>query len=123
MAIKSIHKNLIILTLLIINIPCFSQTIQELEEKRKKTEQEIELTNNRLTETQKKRAENISQLNTLKKQLDLRKNLISDYDKQMKLINEEIEDKELIISGLQKDVLNLKKEYAKLIQFAWRNKS
>jgi len=123
MAIKSIHKNLIILTLLIINIPCFSQTIQELEEKRKKTEQEIELTNNRLTETQKKRAENISQLNTLKKQLDLRKNLISDYDKQMKLINEEIEDKELIISGLQKDVLNLKKEYAKLVQFAWRNKS
>lgn len=123
MAKKSIHKNLIIVALLIFYIPCFSQTIQELEEKRKRTEQEIELTNSRLTETQKKRAENISQLNTLKKQLDLRKNLISDYEKQMKLINEEIEDKELIISGLQKDVLNLKKEYAKLIQFAWRNKS
>jgi septal ring factor EnvC (AmiA/AmiB activator) len=94
-----------------------------LETRRKKTEQEIELTNKLLTETQKLKVQNLNQLNTLKKQVELRKRLISDYESQVVLIEKEIDEKSIIVNELQKDINNLKREYAKLIQFAWRNRT
>jgi septal ring factor EnvC (AmiA/AmiB activator) len=117
-------KLIFIISYIILSFNCgFSQTIQELENRRKKTEQEIVLTNKLLTETQKKKVQNINQLNTLKKQVELRRRLISDYESQIILIEKDIEDKTIIVNELQKDIINLKKEYAKLIQFAWRNRT
>lgn len=100
----------------------YSQSIKELEKNRNKTEQEIEFTSKLLTETEKQRVQSLNQLNTLKKQVELRKKLISDFEKQIQLVEKDIDEKNLIIAGLQKDLNNLKKEYAKLIRFAWRNR-
>lgn len=99
------------------------QTIKDLEQRKKKTEEEIELTNNLLSDTEKKRIESLSELNLLKTKIGLRKKLIADIDKQVELVENEIHDKNLIIKGLEKDIQNLKKEYAKLIRFAWRNRT
>lgn len=101
----------------------FTQTIKELEERKNKTEKEIEFTNKLLTETEQKRIQSLNQLNLLKRQIVLRKNLISDLEIKIQLLKQQISDKELLISELQKDLENLKKEYAKLIRFAWTNKS
>lgn len=101
----------------------YSQSIKELEERKSKTEKEIQLTNQLLEETEQKRIKSINQLNILKKQISLRKNLITDLENKIELLKSQINDKELLIKSLEKDLINLKKEYAKLIRFAWTNRS
>ena len=101
----------------------FSQSLSELELRKKKTEQEIELTNKLLSDTEQKRIKDLSELNLLKAKIGLRKRLIEDIEKQVMLVENEISDKSLLLSGLEKDLLNLKREYAKLINFAWRNRT
>lgn len=101
----------------------YSQTIKELEERKKKTEEEINLTNQLLSDTEQKRVKSLSEINLLKAKIGLRKKLIEDIDKQVALVEAEISDKNIVIKGLEKDVQNLKKEYAKLIRFAWRNRT
>ncbi|HOP03291.1 MAG TPA: peptidoglycan DD-metalloendopeptidase family protein [Tenuifilaceae bacterium] len=111
----------------IILLLCFfaskSQTISELEQRKIKTEQEIQLTNKLLTDTEKKRSQSVNELNLLNSKIKLRKKLIDDIELQIILIEKEIYNKNVIINGLNKDISNLKREYAKLIRFAWRNRS
>lgn len=99
------------------------QNLGELEQRRKKTEEEIELTNQLLADTEKKRTKSINELNLLKAKIGLRKKLLTEIDKQVELVEREIQDKNLIIRGLDNDIKNLKKEYSKLICFAWRNRT
>jgi len=100
-----------------------AQTIKELEQRKQKTEKDIEYTAHLLSKTEKERLESLNQINLLKSQIDLRKKLISDIELQIKIYEIEIENKNLLVRGLNKDLENLKKEYAKLIRFAWMNKS
>ena len=118
-----INKFVFTLALLLISILSFSQTIKELEERRERTERELNESTQQLIQTEKKREQSLNQLNILKRQLVLRKNLISDIEKQIKLLEKQIQDKSTLISVYENDLNNLKKEYSKLILFAQRNKS
>lgn len=101
----------------------FTQTLKELELSKQKTEKELQFSTQLLEKTQKDRVQSLNQLKILSSQLKLRNRLISDTQIQILLLENQIEDKTLLINSLNKDLQNLKKEYSKLILFAWRNKS
>lgn len=115
--------NIIFFLLLLSTSFSKGQTIQELENRKKKTEEEIKLTNQLLSDTEKKKIQNINELNLLNSKISLRKKLINDIETQIDLIEKEISNKNIIINGLNNDITKLKREYAKLIRFAWNNRS
>jgi septal ring factor EnvC (AmiA/AmiB activator) len=105
------------------SVNLIGQTIKELEQRKQKTLKDIEFSTKLLSQTEQQKIETISQLSILKNQINLRKSLIKDLEKQIEIIELEIENKSLLVGGLHKDLSNLKKEYAKLIRFAHRNKT
>ncbi len=99
------------------------QSIKELETQRKKTEEEIKIATRLLGDTEKQRNQTINNLAILKRQIELRSKLVTEINHQIEALENEKEKNSLYLQGLNKDLHNLKKEYSKLIQFAWREKS
>ena len=119
-----IFKQFALLFLLVlISQASFSQSLKDLEQRKLKTQRELEFTSKLLSQTEKERLQSLNQLNLLKSQISLRKRLINDIENQISLLEREIEIKTLLIDGYRKDLENLKREYAKLIRFAWKNNS
>ncbi len=100
-----------------------SQTLKELEERKSRTEESLRQTTMLLEKTEKEKEQSINHLNVLKKQIDLRKTLINDILKQIEFLELEIGNKSLLVSSYKKDLENLKREYAKLIRFAQKNRN
>lgn len=109
--------------LVLATMPLFSQTIRELEERKERTQRELTESTQLLQRTEKEREQSLNSLNILKRQLTLRTNLINDIEKQIELLERDIEDKSLLIQSYQSDLKNLKNEYAKMIRFAQRNRT
>jgi murein hydrolase activator len=116
-------KIFFLLLMIIFGNTLFSQTIKELEQRKKKTEEELSITSKLLEKTEKEKEQSIGHINVLKRQITLRHRLITDIEKQIELLERELEDKSQVISNYKKDLQNLKKEYAKLIRFAQKNRS
>ena len=121
-------KSLTILTILflfagIIHVKeAYSQTREELENKKKKNEAEIEEATNMLEETRKSRKVNVNQIRLLQKRIDLRNNLIHSIQDEIDMIDTEIEEKNNQIVQMEKDLNGLRKEYEKTIIHAYRNR-
>lgn len=114
---------LLLVILLSIFVNGKTQTLRELEERKTKTEENIKVTEQLLEQTSKEKEKSINHISLLRKQLDLRKNLINDIEAQIGLLEIEIKNKTLLVSSYEVDLRNLKKEHAKLIRFAQKNKS
>ena len=113
----------ILFYLLIINSFCFSQTKQDLELKKLKTEEELKLSTRILSETEKSKTEGINKLLIIRKRISLREQLIQDINNEINIIENQIIVKTEIIIKLENDIKILKEEYAKLLYFAYKNKS
>lgn len=100
-----------------------SQSLTDLENQKQKTQKELAYANELLDKTQKNRINSVNQLNILKKQLLLQNQLVGQTQNQIDLLEQEISEKQLLISDLNTDLENLKEEYAKLIVYAKRNSS
>lgn len=100
-----------------------SQTIKELEDRKSKTEESLKQTTKLLEQTEKEKEKSLNHLNVLKRQIDLRRNLINDIIKQVEILEIDIYNKSLLITSYTRDLENLKREYAKLIRFAQKNRT
>lgn len=109
--------------LILLVLPSFSQTKKELENKKKKLQKEIRLTNRLLKETRKNKDLSVDELLKLKSKINSRSDLISTMNSEMRLINKEINTSKLGISDLEKELLHLKTEYAKIIYYAFKHRS
>ncbi len=101
----------------------FSQSRKQLERKIKKYEKELRLTKRLLQQTKKRKKQTYNNLLLLNKQIELRQKLISSLNKEMKFIDSKISENEIIVNSLKEDLEEIKKQYAKLIYFAWKNSS
>ncbi|MDY6800407.1 MAG: peptidoglycan DD-metalloendopeptidase family protein [Bacteroidota bacterium] len=108
---------------LFFSIFSFSQTRQELEQRKQKTEEEIKLANEILEQTQKSKSAGINKLLIIKKRINLREQLIRDITNEINYIDKTIEDKNKRINQLESDLNKLKKEYEKMIYFAYKNRN
>lgn len=117
-------RNTILFLLLVGCVGSISaQTLKELEEKRKKQEQEIALTKKILDEVQKKEKKSLGQLALLNKQINQRENLINTINQQIIRIDEKIVAKEGQINTLNEDLKQMKDELARLIVATYRTRT
>ncbi len=109
--------------LLLLSGAIYSQTKVELEQRRKKTEESIKLTNQLLEQTEKTKSAGLNKLLIIKKRISLREQLINRISDQIKYIENEIGIKNNSIATLEIEIKQLKEEYAKMIYFAYKNRN
>lgn len=126
---RGLHKKCLfrsiafILLLWFIFMGANSQDRKTLEEKKTQTHKEIEQTNTILLETQKSRQNTLQKVQILNRRIQLRNEILQNITTEILLIEEEIGQKELFIDGMEKDLQQVKDQYAELIIHAYRNQS
>jgi len=113
----------LLINFLFFSLFSFSQTRQELEQRKQKTEEEIKLANELLQQTQESKSAGLNKLLILKKRISLREQLIRDITNEINHLDKTIEDKNKRINQLESDLNKLKNEYAKMIYFAYKNRN
>lgn len=108
---------------LILSFFSSAQTKKELEKKKNQLHKDIEFTNKLLQETKRSKSVSLNQLVTLNKKMNTRVELINTIRREIEILNNQINEINSIVSALEKDIKQLKKEYAKMIVFAYKNQS
>jgi len=117
-------KYYILFLLVSIGLTLVSQTSrQQLEEKRKKLESEIKYTNKLIKETQNSKKNNLYELNLLNTKVNKRSELVATLKSEVYEIDGEIEKTEKSLVYLDREMIILKQEYAKLAYFAYKHKN
>lgn len=98
-----------------------AQDKKDLEVKKKKLEKEIQLTSRLLKETEENKKESLSQLRTLSKQIKIRSELITTIAKEVEALTGEITGINKEMDTLEKEINAMKEDYAKLLQYTYRN--
>ena len=102
----------------------FAQTTKEdLKSKKKQIETDINYTGELLKETRKNEEASLNQLLTLKKKINLRQYLISTINKEIRILDKQIEENSSIIESLEYDLKVIKSEYARMIYYAYKNRN
>ena len=101
----------------------FAQNKKDLETKKKELQKEISLTNKLLNETKKNKEITLDELVKLKSKINARQELISAIHQSIKLVNKQISETQQNITSLQNELEKLKQEYAKMIYYAYKNRS
>ncbi len=120
---KNAYNIVLILSILFTALNGYSQTREELEKKRKEIQQEISSLQNAQSEIAKDKKVNISQLKLIEKKLRNRYAVIDNLNDDMRLIDNTIFSNNREIYRLQKQLDTLKSQYAKTIEYAYKNRS
>lgn len=114
----------IILILLLLTGPSFSQKNRaKLEQDKKKVEQEIEYTNKLLEQTRQTKQNSLNEVVILNKKIGKREELIGTIGNEVQLVENQMTQAQDSINLLEKDLKALKDEYAKMIYYAYKNKN
>lgn len=99
------------------------QSLKELREKKDKTNEQIKYTSKLLEEAKQNEKKTLNKYNILKRQIELRTNLISGMNSEVNVLDGFIDENAWLVSSLNSDLDELKKEYAKMILFAQKNQT
>lgn len=114
---------LIFLVILLISPAVHSQSLDELRKKKEKTSEQIKYTTRLLEEARKNEKQTLNKYKILNKQIELRTNLINGINSEVGVLGEFIDQNAWLVSSLNYDLEELKKEYANLILFAQKNQT
>lgn len=124
MTIKGWKLNSILFFVFLIGIsPSFSQSKSQLKQKKAKIQKELRKLNGLLGETRTNKRKSEIQLLILNKKIGVRKDLIVAIDNEVRFINQEIEHQRVFIDTLQSKLQQLRVQYTKMVQFAYRNRN
>lgn len=108
---------------LLFSASAFSQSKEELERKKKKTQEEIKYINNLLNETKKDSKNSLNKLQMLNKKITLQERLISGITMEIRVLDNKINSTRNEITTLEAELQKIKTEYAKMIYYAYVNRS
>lgn len=120
------QRILVIITLLLLQLSVAAQQPNEraeLEKKRKETLREIDILNNQYNEIKKSKKASLGQLAVIQRKLELRNKIINDINKQVNVINVNINNSYKEMRRLQKDLDTLKMNYAQNVVYSYKNRS
>lgn len=103
-------------------VVCSQGKKEALQKSKKQIEQEIQLTNKLLQETQKNKQASLNQVMLLKNQIDKRENLITTINDQVSTIDEEIILNAKSLEEMTAQLEKLKAEYAKMAYYVWTHR-
>ncbi|MBZ0243469.1 MAG: hypothetical protein K8F24_09675, partial [Bacteroidales bacterium] len=99
-----------------------AQDVNTLEENKKKIEQEIAYSNKILEETTQSKELTLDQLMVLRAKISKRANLLATIQKQLLNVESRISRSSREIDRLQNELSGLRKEYARMIKIAYKNR-
>jgi septal ring factor EnvC (AmiA/AmiB activator) len=101
----------------------FAQSKQELQEKKKQLQEEINYTNKLLEQTARTKSTSLNQLRQINKQINSREALIATMESEIELLEDSILAHQKNLDSLENQLDKLKDEYAAMILSAYRNRS
>jgi murein hydrolase activator len=114
---------ILVLPLLLLLPSAFGQTRKDLEKKRAALDKQIKTTTALIDQARKEQRVTQEQLQLLESQIATRQQLITTMHGELRKVDQQImEDEEMIVS-LREDLEALKADYARMLQFAYRNRS
>lgn len=125
MVSKTFYKWIFMLFLTVWVQTAYAQTTEQkaLEEKREKLQQEIRDINRLLFAEKKEKGTVLDQMEALDKKITVRQQLIRVTNQQSNLLNRQINTNIRNIGKLKAELLQIKEEYAKMVQKSYQNKS
>ena len=118
-----LRSSLILIFLLLGAVQGFTQTKEELQEKRDQIAKQISITNDLLKKTEKSRSKAQNQMNLIERKISLRQDLIDNLRGEIRIIDKRIDEQQTRIDELKRDLENLRDDYAELIRQAQRNQN
>ncbi len=100
----------------------FAQSSSELKSRKAKLTKEIQALNKELTQTRGSKKLSLKQVNALNEQIRLRESKITTINSEIRLLDNQISTNTRTVSNLKSQLSKLKKEYAAMVVFAYRNK-
>ena len=124
---KRLHIILVLLLLTFVS-PAYSQKTKgksrgQLEKEIKSLQTEISTANKLLKKTSKDKEMTLNEVSILDQKIKQRENLIKAYKEQIAVLDQEINKGQSNIKSLNSDLGKLRKEYAKMVTFAYKNRS
>ena len=124
---KKLHIIWVALLLAFIN-PAYCQktkgkTKKQLQNEITSLEKEISTANQLLKKTKKDKEMTLNEVSILDQKIKQREQLITTYNEQIAVLDEEINAGQKNIKNLNTDLANLRKEYAKMVSFAYKNRN
>ena len=99
------------------------QSLDELRKKKAKTNEQIKYTTRLLEEAKRSEKQTLNKYKILDKQIELRTSLITGINSEVGVLGEFIDQNAWLVSSLNADLEDLKKEYADMIIFAQKNRT
>ncbi len=116
-------KCLLILFIFCFSSDVFGQSSSELKRRKEALSREIESLNRSLNQTSSNKNLSLKQIRALNAQIRLREQKISTINSEVRLLDNQISDNTNNVRSLQAQLNKLKKEYAGMVLFAFRNQS
>ncbi len=99
------------------------KTKKQLQNEITSLEKEISTANQLLKKTKKDKEMTLNEVSILDQKIKQREQLITTYNEQIAVLDEEINAGQKNIKSLNTDLANLRKEYAKMVSFAYKNRN
>src|SRR6266542_2950782 len=99
------------------------ETKEDIQRKQQQLLQEISDLNNTLNRIKKNKKQSLGQLALVQRKIEARQELITNINKDLRRINDNIYFNQLQIYRLKKELDTLKDQYAKSLVFAYKNRS
>lgn len=100
-----------------------AQSKKELQDRKRKLQEEIEYSNKLLQQTEQTKKASLNQLLQLNKKISSREALIQAMEEEIEMINDSIQFQEEQLDSLEASLKLLKDEYAEMIRSAYKNRS
>lgn len=117
------YASIVLVSLVMLTSAQAQDDQKQLEAKRKKLEAEIEFTNQLIDKTQENKNATVAELRLINKKIDQREELVLTLEKELSILNRQIDGTEESINSLNSELETLKKDYAKVVYFAFKHKS
>ena len=112
-----------LLLFLLVPFSLAAQSRKELERKRDQLDKQIKATTALIEAARKEQRVTQQQLELLQEQIRQRQELINTMNGEVFRVDREIAENEDVVSSLESDLVKLKEEYARMLQYAYMNRS
>lgn len=119
-ATGQLSKLLLLLSFCSLLPPAFPQNRKDLEDKRKRLQQEIKTTSGQLQKTQSKEKATLKVYFTLQNQIQSRQALVKNLQTELALIDQRILRTAQVLDALDADIQQLQADYATMMRTAFR---
>jgi murein hydrolase activator len=100
-----------------------AQPLDDLRTRKQKAEEEIKYTNQLIAKVKEDERASLNKLRLIENKIYQRNNIISALNSESSVIQQLINDNVLVVDLLQSDLDSIKKEYAEMVRFVYRNKN